>query len=518
MTPYQHSRTPLMQQQVAALEKAAGRRAFAYLMEQGTGKSLVIIEEALRLYAAGAIDAVAVIAPNGVQENWILGELPKHVPETIPTRAAYWSATPNRREKAALERLMTPRAVGAPPPLRWLGVNYEALLTDKCFRFVESFLRSGKAMIVADESQKIKGHNSRRTRRALNLRKGAAYRRIATGTPIANGPLDAFSQFAFLEEGLLGTDSLVAFRKEYCELLPDSHGIMRHIRTRRERALGRELKDWEWERMAPAMVAQDAHGQPIYKNLDRLAALIAPHAYRVLKEDCLDLPPKQYESRFFHLTKAQRANYDMMEREFRHVLQDGSLLITTRLVALQKLCQITSGFILMRNGDVSYIEDNPRIELLCSEVEDITEQGLIWSQYKEEQRNISRMLTELGHTHETINGDVSMKRRREIRDEFQAGNLQWINAHPETLGAGFTLTAGKINLYYSNGFNLTQRIQSEDRTHRIGTLGTIVYRDLIAIDTRDDDVVWALQRKLDVSAMINGDPERKSRFAERENE
>lgn len=513
---YTYTKTKLMAHQVVALERAAGKKGFALLMEQGTGKTVVFLEEGMRLHATGEIDCILVLAPNGVHENWILDQVPAHIPDDFPCVAAYYATDATIKERKAIDRVMTPRKVGEVLPLRILSVSYDSLLVDKAFKDAESFVSSGKCMIVADESHKIKNMDARRTRRAINLRKQCPYRRIGTGTVTAGNPLDAFSQFSFLEEGLLGTESLVVFRKEYCELLPQTHGVVRHIIERRERALGRKMSSQEIERFMPAIVATDPQGRPIYKNLDKLQALIAPHSYRVLKTDCLDLPEKQYETRYFRLTPAQRRVYGMMEKEQRHILEDGTVLTATKLVAMSKLRQITSGFVLMRDGTVSYLEDNPRVQLLHEELESIAEQGVIWSQYKEEQRSIARVCKELGVTCETVNGDVPMKRRREIRDEFKAGNLQWISAHPATMAEGYTLVQGKVVYYYSNGFNMIERVQSEDRTHRIGQNDTVTYRDFVAIDTRDDNVVWALQHRLDTAAMISGDPARKSRFQERE--
>lgn len=510
----------LMKHQLVGIGKMKGKTGYGLRCEQGTGKTVMLIEEALRLYAAGEIDAVIVLAPNGVHENWVLNEIPKHVPENIPCVTAYYvsPSASNRREKEAMKAATMRYTFDEVQPLRFLTCNYESLLTDACFKFLESFALCNRTMIIADESQKIKNPDSRRTKRALNLRRQCPIRRIASGTMITNSPLDAFSQFEFLEEGLLGTTSFTAFRAEYCELLPPSHGVVRHLAERKMRSMGKtNMSPEQLERISPKLIKHDELGRPMYKNLDKLEALVSKHSYRVLKEDCLDLPPKVYETRFFHLSDKQRSIYDRMFEEMRFTLEDGRELITSKLVAMGKLRQITSGFVLLRDGTTSYIEDNPRIQLLHDSIEDEPQQGIIWSQYKEEQRNIQSMMRKLGKEVEIVNGQTPMGRRRSIMNDFQAGNLQWIAAHPATMGSGFTLTNGKIVYYYSNGFNLEERLQSEDRTHRIGTNDTIVYRDLVAIDTRDDDVVWALQHKLDVAAMVNGDPQRKSRFARRGN-
>lgn len=518
---FQHTRTPLMGQQRMALRlmaeaRAAGKRCFALAMEQGTGKTLTLLEDAMRLHAAGEIDRVCVIAQNGLQHNWVLSEIPLHVPEDYPLVAAYYASNPTRREREALERVtQTLREVGQVTPLRLLAVNFEALLTDACFKAVESFIRGGSTLVIADESHNIKNMDARRTRRCITLSKFSVQRRASSGTLNTGSPMDAFAQFEFMGPGeeLLGTSSLVAFRAEYCELLPPDHGLIRHTLQRKERALGRKLAPHEIERMAPAIIDKDEQGRPKYKNLTQLRTRMAPYLFRCLKADCLDLPPKVFETRYFHLAPAQRRVYDRVYDENRYILEDGTVLTMTRLVAMGKLRQVTSGFLLMRNGEVSYLEDNPRIELLMEDVGDYDRQGIIWSQYREEQRNIVRRLKAAGREVAMVNGDTPTRERQTIREAFQAGDVQWISAHPATMGTGYTLTRAELNIYYSNGFELVPRLQSEDRSHRIGTVNSVLYRDYIAIDTRDDDVVWALQHRLDTAAILNGDPARKSRWA-----
>jgi SNF2 family DNA or RNA helicase len=148
-------------------------------------------------------------------------------------------------------------------------------------------------------------------------------------------------------------------------------------------------------------------------------------------------------------------------------------------------------------------------------VEDETRSVIIWAQYKEEIRNIVKLLRSMGFTADAVNGEVAMGARRQIREDFQSGALQFIVAHPGAMGTGFTLTAATLVIYYSNDFSLENRLQSEDRAHRIGQKQSVHYTDFVAIDTKDDDVVYALQHKLDTATLIQGDPARQQRWTPR---
>src|SRR5690606_19504528 len=122
----------------------------------------------------------------------------------------------------------------------------------------ETFLRvNGPCAMIIDESTTIKNHKAKRTKAILKLRPLAAYRRILSGSPLANGPLDLFSQCFFLDPKLLGFKSWYEFRNRYC-LLKTQH-------------------------LGPRSF-QVVTG---YRNLDELADKLASFSFRVRTEECL---------------------------------------------------------------------------------------------------------------------------------------------------------------------------------------------------------------------------------------
>lgn len=482
-----------MSHQLEYLRLAAGKEYFALFMEQGTGKTWSILADAERLYAAGKIDALFVLAPNGVHTNWTRREIPEHL--DAPCIARAWRSGAGKRESAKLEELFTPRARGASTPLRVLAMNIDAIVSDKAFRFAARFLNATRAMIVVDESTRIKNPNAVRSERARHLRSMADFARIASGRPNPQSPMDFFGQMEFLRSGLLGTSSYRAFVAEYAELVSMDDPAMKRMVAKNPRTAFAQI------------VAKDEEtGAPRYRNLDRLQGLLAPHSYRVLKRDCLDLPPKVYQQVYFDLAPAQRKAYGLLREECRIVL-DGQETPVRRLGAMTKLQQITSGFVLM-DGEVlrpPQLKDNPRLDALLDLVADDDAPMIVWARFREELRVIAEALRAEGRRVVEYHGGIGAVEREEAVDAIQSGAADAFVGQPQAGGIGLTLTRAEWTVYYSNDFNLETRLQSEDRNHRKGTTGSVRYVDLVARNTLDEAITRSLQRKERMSASLLGD-------------
>ncbi len=486
-------KTKPMAHQLEALRRLQGRDAYALFMEQGTGKTWTLLADAERLYAAGRIDGVLVVAPKGVHLNWINREIPTHL--NAPTVAAAWRSGANRKQLAALERLFEPREEGEIPPLRVLAVNIEALITDAGYAMARRFLGAVRAMMIVDESSRIKNPDARRTKNVMSLRPFAEYARVATGTPITNAPVDVFAQMEFLESGLLGTTSYRAFVAEYAELVPAGHPLMRQLAQRNPRAAAAQI------------IARNEDGSPRWRNLDRLQQLLEPHSFRVLKRDCLDLPEKIYKTHYFEMSSAQSRAYRLMREELRLELEGEAALVVTQLGSMIKLQQITSNFAIPPGGGspIYISEDNPRLAALLGLFEDIEGSVIVWARFREELAAIARALRAAKIEFVEYHGGISQPAREEAVDKFQSGRAQVFLGQPQSGGIGLTLTAAETVVYFSNDFNLETRLQSEDRAHRIGTRRNVLYIDIVAEGTLDEAIARALQRKTNVAAAILGD-------------
>lgn len=483
-----------MKHQLEALRRSNGREFYAYLMEQGTGKTWTVMADAERAYASGQIEGLVVVAPKGVHTNWARREIPEHM--SVPCIVRVWRAGMGKWERDSMDDLLRPRKRGEQPPLRILCVNIDSINTQEGFEFVKRFLRCVKSMWALDESSRIKNPDSKRTIRILRLRPLAAMVRIMSGTPITKAPMDIFSQFEFMESGLLGTTSYRSFTAEYAELVDpkESYAMQKLIEKH--------------PRMAHAqIVARNEDGTPKFRNLDKLQKLIAPHAYRVLKKDCLDLPDKIYKSVYFELEPKQARAYKLMKDRLRIQLDDGTIDTVQALAGLVKLQQITSGYV-VRPDDQGMIfisednKDNPRLSLLMDTLEDIEGKVIIWARFRPELDIIAQALKKAGHEFVEYHGGVNAKKREEAIDRFQKGTARFFLGQQQSGGIGLTLTAASTVIYYSNSFDYEVRAQSEDRAHRIGTKVNVVYIDLVAQDTIDEPIARSLQRKAGMAAAI----------------
>lgn len=486
-------KTQGMAHQIEYLRRAEGREYYALFMEQGTGKTWSILADAERLYAAGKIDALFVLAPNGVHTNWTRREIPEHMDVEVIARS--WRSGAGKAEMARLEEIFTPRARGAVVPLRVLTMNIDAIITPRAFTFAARFLNATRAMIAVDESTRIKNPSSARSERARQLRALAEFARIASGRPNPQSPMDFFGQMEFLRSGLLGTTSYRAFVAEYAELVDMNSEAMKRVVAKNPRTA-----------FAQIVAKDEVTGAPKYRNMDRLRSLIEPHSYRVLKRDCLDLPDKVYQQVYFDLAAPQRKAYSLMKEECRIVL-DGNETPVRRLGALTKLQQITSGFVLV-DGEVlrpPQLQENPRLDALLELVEDDDAPMIVWARFTEELKVVAEALRKAGRRVVEYRGGIKAADREAAVDAIQSGEADAFVGQPQAGGIGLTLTRATWTVYYSNDFNLETRLQSEDRNHRKGTTASVRYVDLVARNTIDEAITRSLQRKERLGASLLGD-------------
>lgn len=487
---YRYKTTPFAHQD-KVFKHSRDRKAFALLMEQGTGKSKVIIDTAAYLWGLGRINTLVILAPNGVHVNWAVNELPTHLPDYVDNHTAVWTSNHTKKQTAQLEKLFNPGV-----HLRILCMNVEALSSKRGTEFLTKVLRSTNALLAIDESTTIKNPSAIRTKAVLRLGKMADFRRIATGTPVTRDPFDLFSQMNFLDEDILEMPSFVAFKSRYAKLLDASSPLIAKIMR-------------SGARFMPQIVEQDPLGRPVYQNLDELSDKIKEHSFRILKKDCLDLPDKVYARRYYEMEPEQARVYQAMKTKLKADWKDATATALNKLTMVMRLQQIVSGYY-SADEEVGLRRmfepgKNPKIEALKVLLHEIDGSVIIWCRFIDEMEDIYNELSPIA-TCALHHGGVTDKDRTEARRAFQAGEVQYLIAN-KSMSRGHTLTTATAVIYYSNEFDLEIRLQSEDRPHRIGLDHKVTYYDMECMGTVDTGVISNLRGKKDVADVITGDPD-----------
>ena len=462
--PYAH--------QITALEKSWNKETYAYFMEMGTGKTKVLIDNLAMLYDKGKVDGALIIAPKGVIGTWYNQEIPAHLPDHIENVVTLWQANITKSQQEKLDDLFE-----TGQDLHILIMNVEAFSTDKGKEFADKFLNSHDALMVIDESTTIKNPKAKRTKNIINLSTKAKYRRILTGSPVTKNPLDLFSQCYFLDPFHLEHESYYSFRTRYA--------LMKTIHVQ-----GRSIQ----------VVDK-------FQNLGELSDKLKPFSYRVLKEDCLDLPDKIYMKRQISLSPEQRKLYEQMRKQALAILNGKQVTTVNALTQLMRLHQITCGHFTADDGSIQRIPNN-RVSELMNILEEIEGKAIIWAHYQWDIKDIIKEIVKVHGPGSVVDyyGLTPQDERQGNIKKFQDDpKCRFIVGTPATGGYGITLTAANTVIYFSNGYDLEKRLQSEDRAHRIGQKKAVTYVDINAEDTVDEKIVKALRKKINIASEVMGE-------------
>jgi len=441
-------------------------------MEMGTGKSKVLLDNVAMLYDKGKINGVLIIAPKGVYKNWYDSEIPTHMVNHISKKVILWQALINQKQQSKLNALFKDEV-----DLHILIMNVEALSTKKGVEFASKFLNCHNALIAVDESTTIKNPRAKRTRNILKLSTESKYRRILTGSPVTKSPLDLYTQCYFLDPYLLDHASYYSFRTRYA--------VMRTANFN-----GRSVN---------IVVG--------YHNLEELTEKLKPFSYRVLKDDCLDLPPKTFMKRIVQLTSDQKKVYFQMKQTALAFL-NGKMVTTTSILAqLMRLHQITCGHFTANDGSIQSIPNN-RVSELIDVLDEIEGKAVIWAHYQYDVKNIIKEIVKEygeGCCVDYYGLTPEDERQKNIKKFQEDPKVRFFIGTTQTGGYGITLTSASTMIYYSNGYDLEKRKQSEARIDRIGQKKPMTYIDILAEDTIDEKIVKCLRKKINIATEIMGE-------------
>lgn len=486
-TPYEHQRV--------VFERTKDEIAFGLFLDMGCGKSKVLLDTAAYLYCEGKINGLVVLAPKGVYGNWVAeqdGQVITHVHPDVMSRSKVFTWKSNHATKKFQESwakfLETDKEDFA-----IFVMNAEALRSKPAVRCMVDFLKSRQVLLSVDEATIIKNYDAQVTQKIIRLGRGAKYRRILTGTPVTNSPLDIYAPYEFLDPQILGFSNFYSFRARYANLVKQQMGQRSIIVVN-----GFQRQDELRQKMETACVIMK-------------------------KEDCLDLPEKIFFTRDVEMSPGQKRMYETMRRLSLAELKEGGIVTADiALTKLLRLHQITLGFISVADEDTGEvteqaIDDNggPRVQALLDALEEIgaEEKVIIWANYTYNIRTIAAALRARYEPRganativEVFDGSTPSEDRKSIVSRFQDKDdpLRYMVGNPRVGGFGLTLTTAANTIYFSNNFSLEIRKQSEDRIHRIGQTRSTNYIDLRAPGTIDDKIVKALQRKHDLAEELTG--------------
>ena len=463
--PYEHQRN--------ALNESAEKAQWAYFMEMGTGKTKVTIDNMSYLFFQRKINAALIIAPKSVYTIWET-EIETHMPDVLKKSIFKWNID-KPKDYYKLNEFQH---------LRIFLINVEALSTKRGFEACVDFLTKNKLNFVAlDESTTIKNRSAKRTRNILALGKISHIKRILTGSPITKSPLDLFTQCQFLSPELLGFSSYLAFRNRYAEMTDIPVGSGRFISVPK-----------------------------YYKRLEELEIKLKQFATRIRKDQCLDLKPKVRSKRYIELEGESKKIYDRLRTSALAIVEDSTISFSNKLTEIIKLHQVCNGFTKDDDGRMLPLHDQ-KIKALHEIIEESDGKIIIWANYL---WNIHEIIHSLKSKYGeesvvSIFGEVNVKDRKKAVESFQNdSNVRFFVGNPTTGGFGLTLTACNTVVYYSNNYNLEVRMQSEDRAHRMGQTGTVVYVDIVAKNTLDEAIMKSLINKGQIAAKTLGEEDLRS--------
>ncbi len=464
------------------VESTAFLERHGLFLDMGLGKTKVIIDTAKALFCGGYIRSVLVVAPKGMYHQWP-GEIAKHYGPYRPGNVYLWDHRKTKKEKRRRDEFMS-GSLNYAEGLQWLIVNVEALrpVSKKpsvAYKMAEMFLNCEPNLMVVDESTTIKNPKACQTKAVRKLGGIADYRRVLTGTPCPQSPLDLYSQMAFLDETIFGV-SYWAFRSRYAE-----------------------LKD---QYIAGGKVVKVVSG---YKRLAELQQVVSENSTRYTKDECLDLPPKIYSVFNVEFTSEQKKLYTQMkERAF--VELDNETLVTAPLAIsrLMKLRQILSGFVFDASGHASPIKHN-RVTALKEVLGYLSGKVVIWCSFLPSvQELVLALKAEFGpECFVTYTGIREKESRLERQKRFtEDPDCNFLIGTAQTGNRGLNLSAYEV-VYYDNTFDLETRLQSEDRCHGIGRGSNkpVTYVDLLIEGTIDQKIRDALIAKKRVQDELVGD-------------
>lgn len=448
-------------QAFGALDAKTPGGGFGELFEMGCGKTLTTIAVAGALYNLGKIDRVLVVAPTSVCSVW---------PHDLNQFAAFpWEARVLLGDKKKRLKALNELKNWPFKALRIAVINYESTHRDGIFEALAAYRPD---LIVCDESQRIKNPSAAQSKALHKLGDAAPFRMILSGTPVQNNAVDLYSQYRFLDPAVYGAN-FYAFKNRYC-----------------------------------IMGGYGQHQIVGYRNMDELVEKEHSVAYRVTKEECLDLPQQTFINRYVQFTDAEQAIYEQLRKSSFLELETGeNVTATTILTMYLRLMQLTGGFLTADESTRPKQVNTAKLDALADIVDDyVVDAGkklVIFARFRAEIAAIENLLRLRKIQYGSIYGDVPMEERGKIVEDFQTNpDTKVFVAQIQTAGLGITLHAASTAVFYSYDYNYANYAQALARIHRIGQRLPVTYIHLVVDGSIDEKILAALENKEDMAKTV----------------
>ena len=458
---YEYKTTPF-EHQIAGFNYGMENDKWLLGDEQGLGKTKQVIDIAVaKKEQRGYKHCLIICGVNGLKWNWAK-EVETHSNETayiLGQRTMSNGKIIVKGNKEKLEDVCNIDTIDS----YFIITNIETLRNEDITTELVALCKAKTIeMIAADEVHKMKNPSSQQGKAFLKLQ---ARTMIAmTGTPLMNTPLDLYIILKWLG---YESHSFYAFRNHYCEM--GGFG-------------GYEIVG--------------------YKNLDELQGELDEIMLRRRKEDVLDLPEKTYVNEYVDMTAKQAQIYRETTMEVHNNI-DRIKSAPNPLAELIRMRQAT-GYTGILSSKIQESAKLDRMEELVADAVENNKQVVIFSNWTQITDVIYDRLSANYKTSQ-ITGNTNSDDRQNIVDMFQEGYYNVLVGTVGAMGTGITLTAGTVEIFVDEPWNMALKEQAEDRCHRIGQNNNITIYTLLCKDTIDERIHELIEKKGAMSdAIVDG--------------
>lgn len=486
--------------QARVVERFKDADYFALFWEMGTGKTKTVIDVAAHKFSVGQCARNIIVAPNMVHAQWVNEQLPMHC--RLPYTAFVYETNHTQKYAAQLAQFLAASA----RQMSWLAIHTEAFQYDRIEAVLAAYLQGQPPFWIIDEATRIKNPAAKSVKRLCRLRRQYGGPAAAlTGTSLAKSPVDVWQIMEFLKPGLMGC-SYTAFTRRHTILtkqeVPTSRGPVKidialtPVKFQRIKAACEKVPpeadiSIEYAEIARKhalsladvkLIAQA--DQPIrYKNLDQLKAQLRPYSSAVKKQDCLDLPEKQYYELILPISAPQKQILRDMRKYAVAEYAGRELTIQHKALLQLRGLQVCGGFFPHQAGDEFTVTPiagpNAKLDYILQDLDEIGEQSfIVWAVFTAELRLLTEKLAQKAPV-ALLAGQTKPAERADVVARFLAGEIQGLVANPAVAGFGLNLQRAGIQYWYSRNYRVEARLQAEDRSHRIGAAVSPIYKDLV---------------------------------------